>query len=54
MPVAESDEMPEFSDGMAETQLPGGSNVTTDVVVVGSGPAGRAALCLSTLGTGTS
>ena len=43
--------MPEFSDGMAETQLPGGSNVTTDVVVVGSGPAGAgAALCLSTLG----
>jgi len=43
--------MPEFSDGMAETQLPRGSNVTTDVVVVGSGPAGAgAALFLSTLG----
>src|SRR5271154_2462264 len=47
----EGDEMPEFSDGMAETQLPRGSNVTTDVVVVGSGPAGAgAALLLSTLG----
>ena len=43
--------MPEFSDGMAETQLPQGSTVTTDVVVVGSGPAGAgAALLLSTLG----
>jgi 2,4-dichlorophenol 6-monooxygenase len=43
--------MPEFSDGMAETQLPRGPNVTTDVVVVGSGPAGAgAALFLSTLG----
>jgi 2,4-dichlorophenol 6-monooxygenase len=47
----EGDEMPEFSDGMAETQLPQGSTVTTDVVVVGSGPAGAgAALLLSTLG----
>jgi 2,4-dichlorophenol 6-monooxygenase len=45
------EEMPEFSDGMAETQLPRGSAVTTDVVVVGSGPAGGgAALFLSTLG----
>jgi 2,4-dichlorophenol 6-monooxygenase len=36
---------------MAETQLPQGSTVTTDVVVVGSGPAGAgAALLLSTLG----
>src|SRR5580692_8225260 len=43
--------MPEFSDGMAETQLPQGPTVTTDVVVVGSGPAGAgAALLLSTLG----
>ena len=43
--------MPEFSDGMAETQLPRGSTVLTDVVVVGSGPAGAvAALLLSTLG----
>jgi 2,4-dichlorophenol 6-monooxygenase len=43
--------MVEFNDGMAETQLPGGSMVTTDVVVVGSGPAGAgAALFLSTLG----
>jgi 2,4-dichlorophenol 6-monooxygenase len=45
------EEMPEFSDGMAETELPQGSVVTTDVVVIGSGPAGgAAALFLSTLG----
>src|SRR4051795_92627 len=42
--------MAEFNDGMAETQLPPGPKVTTDVVVVGSGPAGAAAaLFLSTL-----
>jgi 2,4-dichlorophenol 6-monooxygenase len=43
--------MTEFSDGMAETLPPAGSTVTTDVLVVGSGPAGAgAALLLSTLG----
>ncbi|HET9172234.1 MAG TPA: FAD-dependent monooxygenase [Actinospica sp.] len=43
--------MPEFRDGLAETELPGGSAVTTDVVVVGSGPAGAtAALLLASLG----
>jgi 2,4-dichlorophenol 6-monooxygenase len=43
--------MTEFSDGMAETQPPAGTTVTTDVLVVGSGPAGAgAALLLSTLG----
>src|SRR4051795_12435500 len=43
--------MAEFNDGMAETQLSPGPKVTTDVVVVGSGPAGAgAALFLSTLG----
>ena len=43
--------MPEFRDGSAETELPAGPDVTTDVVVVGSGPAGAtAALLLSSLG----
>ncbi|MGW7258931.1 FAD-dependent oxidoreductase [Streptomyces sp. NPDC054834] len=43
--------MPEFNDGTAETELPAGPVMTTDVVVVGSGPAGAAAaLLLSTLG----
>lgn len=43
--------MPEFNDGRAETELPRGTTVITDVVVVGSGPAGAtAALLLSTLG----
>ena len=42
--------MPAFDDGLAETELPRGI-VTTDVLIVGSGPAGgAAALCLSTLG----
>ncbi len=42
--------MPEFNDGQAETELPA-SVVRTDVVIVGSGPAGAAAaLFLSTLG----
>ncbi|WP_089107000.1 FAD-dependent oxidoreductase [Streptomyces hyaluromycini] len=46
--------MPMFNDGMSETELPGDSAVTTDVVVVGSGPAGAsAALLLATLGVGT-
>jgi 2,4-dichlorophenol 6-monooxygenase len=43
--------VPEFRDGQAETELPVGPVVTTDVVVVGSGPAGAtAALLLSSLG----
>jgi 2,4-dichlorophenol 6-monooxygenase len=43
--------MADFNDGMTDTDLPSGSAVTTDVVVVGSGPAGAsAALLLSTLG----
>jgi 2,4-dichlorophenol 6-monooxygenase len=43
--------MAEFSDGAAGVRLPQGSMLTTDVVVVGSGPAGAgAALFLSTLG----
>jgi len=42
--------MPDFDDGLAETGLPAG-RVETDVLIVGSGPAGgAAALCLSTLG----
>jgi 2,4-dichlorophenol 6-monooxygenase len=42
--------MPAFDDGLAETELPHG-RVETDVLVVGSGPAGgAAALCLATLG----
>ncbi|HVH93343.1 MAG TPA: FAD-dependent monooxygenase [Nocardioidaceae bacterium] len=40
-----------FNDGIAETELPSGIAVTTDVVVIGSGPAGAgAALFLSALG----
>jgi 2,4-dichlorophenol 6-monooxygenase len=43
--------MPEFSDGQRETELPTSSHVETDVLIVGSGPAGAsAALFLSTLG----
>ena len=34
--------MPEFDDGQQETQLPG-AMVETDVLIVGSGPAGSAA-----------
>jgi 2,4-dichlorophenol 6-monooxygenase len=42
-----------FDDGMAETRPPGGGLVETEVLVVGSGPAGAsAALFLSTLGVG--
>ena len=44
--------MPEFDDGLAETELPAG-RVETDILIVGSGPAGgAAALCLATLGIG--
>ncbi|MGW0082251.1 FAD-dependent oxidoreductase [Streptomyces sp. NPDC003393] len=43
--------MSEFNDGNEETELPDGPDVSTEVVVVGSGPAGAtAALLLSTLG----
>ena len=43
--------MAEFNDGMAETRPPQAATVTTDVLIVGSGPAGAsAALFLSTLG----
>ncbi|MER6141799.1 FAD-dependent monooxygenase [Streptomyces sparsogenes] len=43
--------MPEFNDGQRETELPTSSHVETDVLIVGSGPAGAsAALFLSTLG----
>ncbi|MFJ9567646.1 FAD-dependent oxidoreductase [Streptomyces fuscichromogenes] len=43
--------MPEFNDGRKETELPASSHVETDVLIVGSGPAGAAAaLFLSTLG----
>src|SRR5258707_7378903 len=42
--------MPAFDDGLAETEIPAG-RVETDVLIVGSGPAGgTAALCLATLG----
>ncbi|MCS5723538.1 FAD-dependent monooxygenase [Herbiconiux sp. CPCC 203407] len=43
--------MIEFDDGVAQTELPDSRVVTTDVLIVGSGPAGAsAALFLSTLG----
>jgi 2,4-dichlorophenol 6-monooxygenase len=43
--------MPAFDDGLAETEIPTGSAVETDVLIVGSGPAGgAAALCLASLG----
>jgi 2,4-dichlorophenol 6-monooxygenase len=42
--------MPDFDDGLTETELPHGT-VLTDVLIVGSGPAGgAAALSLATLG----
>src|ERR1700690_389675 len=43
--------MPAFDDGLSETELPATATVETDVLIVGSGPAGgAAALCLSALG----
>jgi len=43
--------MPDFDDGLADTEVPQGTTVQTDVLIVGSGPAGgAAALCLATLG----
>ena len=43
--------MPAFDDGLTETELPTHAIVETDVLVVGSGPAGgAAALALSSLG----
>src|ERR1700677_781014 len=45
--------MPAFDDGIAETRIPAGTAVETDVLIVGCGPAGgAAALCLATLGIG--
>src|ERR1700685_1901435 len=35
--------MPAFNDGIAETEIPAGPAVETDVLIVGSGPAGGAA-----------
>ena len=46
--------MPEFDDGRPATEPPTGATVETDVLVVGSGPAGAAAaLFLATLGVRT-
>lgn len=43
--------MPAFDDGQQQTELPSAGVVETDVLIVGSGPAGSAAaLALSTLG----
>jgi 2,4-dichlorophenol 6-monooxygenase len=43
--------MATFQDGIAETDVPVGGQVETDVLIVGSGPAGSsAALALATLG----
>lgn len=43
--------MPAFQDGIAETEIPVGDMVQTDVLIVGSGPAGgSAALFLAELG----
>jgi 2,4-dichlorophenol 6-monooxygenase len=42
--------MPDFEEALAETGIPNGTTVETDVLIVGSGPAGgAAALCLATL-----
>jgi 2,4-dichlorophenol 6-monooxygenase len=43
--------MPAFDDGIAETEIPAGTAAETDVLIIGSGPAGgAAALSLATLG----
>jgi 2,4-dichlorophenol 6-monooxygenase len=43
--------MPAFDDGITETEIPAGPVTETDVLIVGSGPAGgAAALALSSLG----
>jgi 2,4-dichlorophenol 6-monooxygenase len=45
--------MPAFDDGQTETELPKAAVVQTDVLIVGSGPAGSAAaVTLSSLGVG--
>lgn len=47
----EGEDVPVFDDGQQETELPSSQVVETDVLVVGSGPAGSAsALFLATLG----
>ncbi len=46
--------MPAFQDGQKETEIPVGEVLQTDVLVVGSGPAGgAAALFLAELGIPT-
>lgn len=46
--------MAAFDDGIVDTPLPGTEEVTTDVLIVGTGPAGAsAALALATLGIDT-
>lgn len=46
--------MPAFQDGHKETEVPTGASIETDVLVVGSGPAGgAAALFLAELGIPT-
>jgi 2,4-dichlorophenol 6-monooxygenase len=45
--------MPDFDDGQNETEVPSRTVLETDVLIVGSGPAGGAAalaLALATLG----
>lgn len=43
--------MPAFQDGLKETEIPIGEVIETDVLIIGSGPAGgAAALFLAELG----